>query len=290
MRIHAAVILLLATAVASSACDLKPRPKAKKKKTAKATRAAGKPSQPTLPKGHPPTKNVARPGTAMPMAGVRAPTPADLARYTKGLRGKGKIMARIDTTLGSLDCELFAGKAPMTVANFVGLARGLHPWQHPRTKKLERRPYYDGLIFHRVIPNFMIQTGDPLGVGVGGPGYTFGSEFHPALKHEGPGILSMAHPARNPNGNGSQFFITERTAKQLDGKHTVFGRCNNIDVIKKIARVEKDPKDRTRSRPKQPVIMKKVTIYLGPGIGPMPKPRPAPTRKPTPWPKPRPTR
>jgi cyclophilin family peptidyl-prolyl cis-trans isomerase len=120
--------------------------------------------------------------------------------------------AAFDTTEGKFKVKLFADKVPNTVANFVSLADG------SKTGK----PFYDGTVFHRVIPDFMIQGGDPEGTGRGGPGYKFADEFHPTLKHDGPGVLSMANAG--PNTNGSQFFITHVATPHLDGKHSVFGR------------------------------------------------------------------
>ncbi len=193
---------------------------------------------------------------------VKPPVAADLATYTKGIPGEGQLMATIETSMGTLQCALFEDKTPLTVANFVGLARGLHAWRHPQTGEVHKKPYYDGVIFHRVIPGFMIQTGDPIGRGTGGPGYEFDDEFHPSLKHDRGGLLSMAHPAR-PNSNGGQFFITEKATPWLDNKHTVFGACDGVDLIKKIARVEKDPRDPSRSRPKDTITLKKVTIQRG---------------------------
>ncbi|HEY0705750.1 MAG TPA: peptidylprolyl isomerase [Polyangia bacterium] len=189
---------------------------------------------------------------------LRPPVAADLEEYTKDLKGKGPLKAIFDTTEGKLTCELFADKAPMTVANFVGLARGLKPFRNPKTGAVEKRPFFDGLIFHRVIPDFMIQGGDPLGMGTGDPGYSFGDEFHPSLRHDKPGILSMANAG--PGTNGSQFFITERPTPHLDDRHSVFGACKDEATIKKIARVEKDPSDPMGSRPKTPITVEKVTI------------------------------
>lgn len=195
-------------------------------------------------------------------AEVRPPTAQDLPAYTADLKGKGPLMATIETTEGVLHCELFGDKVPMTVANFVGLARGMKPWRHPRTGKVYTdRPYFDGIVFHRVIPNFMIQTGDPLGQGNGGPGYQFADEFHPSLKHSKGGIMSMANSGKATNG--SQFFITEKATSHLDNKHSVFGECAELDIVKKIARVPKDPSDRNGSKPMSPVIINKVTISRG---------------------------
>jgi len=172
---------------------------------------------------------------------------------TKGLKGKGKLHAELKTSMGTFKCELFEKETPNTVANFVGLARGLRAFKDPKSGKWVKRPYFDGLIFHRVIPNFMIQGGDPEGSGRGGPGYQFDDEFVPTLKHDRGGLLSMAN--RGPGTNGSQFFITEVPTPHLDGRHTVFGKCDPVDLVKKIARVPKQG-----SQPTTPVVLKKVTI------------------------------
>jgi cyclophilin family peptidyl-prolyl cis-trans isomerase len=164
----------------------------------------------------------------------KAPVAADLARYTSDLKGDGKLFATITTTAGPFNCELYEEIAPVTVANFVGLSRGLKAWTDPRDKQVKTGTrYYDGILFHRVIPGFMIQTGDPLGMGTGGPGYDIPDEFDPKAKHEGPGVLSMAN--RGPNTGGSQFFITEVSTPHLNGKHTVFGKCDNPGLVKEIA-------------------------------------------------------
>ena len=162
------------------------------------------------------------------------PTSKDLKTFTKDIKGKGKLMVTIRTTMGDFNCELFEEYAPATVANFVGLARGLKAWTDPKTQKPKSaKPYYDGIIFHRVIPKFMIQTGDPLGVGRGGPGYKFKDEFHPKAKHDKPGVLSMANAG--PTTNGSQFFITEVPTPHLNNRHSVFGQCDNANLVKAIA-------------------------------------------------------
>lgn len=133
------------------------------------------------------------------------------------------LKASIETSKGTIKLELYADQTPLTVANFVNLAK---------------RGYYDGLSFHRVIPNFMVQGGDPLGSGSGGPGYKFEDEFSPNLRHAGPGILSMANAG--PTTNGSQFFITHVATPWLDGKHTVFGKVlSGQDVVDSIAQGDK---------------------------------------------------
>ncbi len=165
------------------------------------------------------------------------------------------IYARFDTTEGEFLVRLFDKDAPATVANFVGLAEGTKEWTHPATRQKQRTPFYDGLIFHRVIDGFMIQGGCPLGSGVGGPGYQFADEFHPSLRHRAEGILSMANAG--PSTNGSQFFITLAPTPHLDNRHSVFGEVvEGLDVVKKIGRVRTGPRD----RPATDVVMRKVTI------------------------------
>jgi peptidyl-prolyl cis-trans isomerase A (cyclophilin A) len=178
---------------------------------------------------------------------VRKPTAADVARYTDDLPGTGsRLAATIETSSGTLHCDLYRDTAPMAVANFVGLARGLKPWTDPRTGATSRQPFYDGLTFHRVIPGFMIQGGDPLGRGVGGPGYTFADEIRgmPMLS----GTLAMANAGPGPNRegtNGSQFFIMETGDRpDLAQVHTIFGRCGELDVVKAIARAPRDATDK----------------------------------------------
>jgi peptidyl-prolyl cis-trans isomerase A (cyclophilin A) len=164
-------------------------------------------------------------------------------------------LAHFETSLGNFTVELFDSKAPKTVANFVGLAEGTIEWTHPGTGAKSRTPFYDGIVFHRVIKGFVIQGGDPLGQGFGGPGYQFEDEFHPDLRHDRAGVLSMANAG--PNTNGSQFFITLGATPHLDRRHSVFGAVvKGLDVVEKIGQTPTDRQD----RPTTPVVMKKVTI------------------------------
>jgi peptidyl-prolyl cis-trans isomerase A (cyclophilin A) len=163
--------------------------------------------------------------------------------------------AKFDTTEGSFTIRLFDKEAPNTVANFVGLAEGTKEWRDPATGQKRTGPFYDGVIFHRIIDGFMIQGGDPLGQGTGGPGYTFADEFHPTRRHDRAGMLSMANAG--PNTNGSQFFITLAPTPHLDNRHSVFGEVvSGLDVVKRIGSVATGRQD----RPIKPVVMNKVTI------------------------------
>jgi peptidyl-prolyl cis-trans isomerase A (cyclophilin A) len=163
--------------------------------------------------------------------------------------------AVLDTTLGEITVELFPDKAPVTVQNFVGLANGTKEFVDPKTRERSKRAYYDGLGFHRVIPNFMIQGGCPVGTGTGGPGYNFQDEFSKDLSFDKPGRLAMANAG--PGTNGSQFFITVAPTDWLDNKHTIFGQVvKGMDVVNKIVNTPKGAND----RPKTPVVMNSVKI------------------------------
>lgn len=172
------------------------------------------------------------------------------------LKGEGNLYATIKTSLGSLVVQLFDTKAPQTVSNFVRLATGTRVWTHPKTgAKMENTSLYAGTVFHRVIPNFMIQGGNPLGEGFGGPGYKFADEFHPELRHDRPGILSMANSG--PGTNGSQFFITEVPTPHLNNRHSVFGAVvSNVELVKKIASVPRDQRD----KPRTPVVLESISF------------------------------
>jgi len=179
-----------------------------------------------------------------------------IADATKGLAGSGPLTAKIETTLGTFTCELYDKQSPVAVANFVGLARGVRPFKD-KSGQWVKKPFYDGLIFHRVIPGFMIQGGDPLGIGSGNPGYRFDTETSPDLQFDKPGLLAMANAG--PGTNGSQFFITEGTPMYLNGKHTIFGKCDPLSLISKITGVDRGPRD----KPTTDVVMKKVIITHG---------------------------
>ena len=163
--------------------------------------------------------------------------------------------AIFETSQGNVVCRLFEKEAPQTVANFIGLAEGTKEFADPKTSRRTKRPFYDGLMFHRVIPDFMIQGGCPLGTGTGGPGYKFADEFHPSLRHSEPGKLSMANSG--PNTNGSQFFITVAATPWLDKRHTIFGEVvEGQDVADKISKLPRDSSD----RPRTPVTLQHVRI------------------------------
>ncbi len=166
------------------------------------------------------------------------------------------LYAHFTTSEGNFSIQLFDDLAPKTVENFTGLAEGTKEWTDPRSKQKSHAPYYDGTIFHRVIDGFMIQGGDPLGQGIGGPGYKFADEFHPKARHSKAGILSMANAG--PNTNGGQFFITLDATPWLDNKHSVFGEVvSGMDVVRKIGST---PTSKPNDRPVKPITIQSVTI------------------------------
>ncbi|MBZ5671941.1 MAG: peptidylprolyl isomerase [Acidobacteriia bacterium] len=168
---------------------------------------------------------------------------------------KPGLYAMFETTLGEITCELFPDQAPVTVENFVGLASGTKEFLDPQTRQRTKRAFYDGLVFHRVIPKFMIQGGCPLGSGTGGPGYKFKDEFTNDLSFDRPGRLAMANSG--PGTNGSQFFITVASTEWLDNHHTIFGQVvKGQEVVDKIVDTPRDRND----RPKTPVVMNAVKV------------------------------
>jgi len=165
------------------------------------------------------------------------------------------IWATLQTSKGTIVVKLFSKDAPKTVANFVGLAAGEKEWTDPRDNQKKKTPLYNGTEFHRVIPNFMIQGGDPTGTGRGQPGFTFEDEFKSGRKFDKKGLLAMAN--RGPDSNGSQFFITTSTPTHLNGKHTIFGEVvSGYPVVEAISEV----KTMTGNRPVEPVVLQSVTL------------------------------
>jgi peptidyl-prolyl cis-trans isomerase A (cyclophilin A) len=163
--------------------------------------------------------------------------------------------ATLKTSKGDIRVVLYPDTAPKTVANFVGLATGERAWTDPATNERQERPLYDGTIFHRVIPQFMIQGGDPLGSGRGGPGYSFEDEVDGPYRFDGPGYLAMANSG--PDTNGSQFFITEVATPWLDGKHTIFGKVvEGMEVVQAIVRSDRDQRD----RPLEDIVVERIEI------------------------------
>jgi len=182
-----------------------------------------------------------------------------LADATGDIKGTGALLATIDTSKGKLTCKLYEDKAPITVANFVGLATGKRTWLDPTSQQWVKKPAYDGTTFHRIIKGFMIQGGDPKGDGSGEPGYVIPDEMWPGMTHDRAGLLCMAN--RGPNTNGAQFFITDSdgpSVKNLDRlkSYTIFGECTPVDGIHAIANVETG----TRDRPVTPVTINTVKI------------------------------
>ena len=189
-----------------------------------------------------------------PVAPASAQTSAKPAAQKP--RDSGLYMI-FETNMGDIHCKLFEEQAPLTVKTITGLATGKISYVDPKTKQsVSGKRFYDGLIFHRVIPQFMIQGGDPLGTGFGGPegpGFPFKDEFASSLKFDLPGRLAMANSG--PNTNGSQFFITEVPTTYLNGKHTIFGQCEDLDVVRAIARVPVN-----EEKPVKPVVIKRVNV------------------------------
>jgi peptidyl-prolyl cis-trans isomerase A (cyclophilin A) len=203
--------------------------------------------------GTPPAKPAPASAPSQPTAQLPAqPPPGPWQK--KALEGQ-ELYATMETNQGTVVLRLFSKDAPKTVANFVGLAMGERPWQHPQTGKVSNQPLYNGTRFHRVIPGFMIQGGDPIGNGKGTPGYEFEDEFQSGRRFDKPGLLAMAN--RGPNTNGSQIFITVGVPSHLTGRHTIFGEVvKGYEVVEKISTQPTDPGD----RPVQDVVVTKVTV------------------------------
>jgi peptidyl-prolyl cis-trans isomerase A (cyclophilin A) len=234
-RTASAAVVLLAFACQSSPPEPEPPKRAPEPAPAAAPADTAKKAEPVAAK---PAELAAAPQASKSTASVPV-SPDDplggkftLDDATKGLAGKGKLVADIQTSGGKLECELYDDKAPITVANFIGLARGLRPFKAPDGKWV-KRPGYDGTTFHRIIKGFMIQGGDPAGTGAGEPGYVIPDEVWEGARHDHRGLLCMAN--RGPNTNGMQFFIMDGSAPHLDRGYTIFGECKPDSVIEKLA-------------------------------------------------------
>ncbi|WP_426752191.1 peptidylprolyl isomerase [Myxococcus sp. Y35] len=180
---------------------------------------------------------------------------ADTGKWTRKATAGKDLYATLQTSEGAIVIRLFSKEAPKTVANFVGLASGEKAWRDPKSGKMAKKPLYDGTVFHRVIPGFMIQGGDPTGTGLGDPGFRFADEFHGGRAFDKPGLLAMANAG--PNTNGSQFFITTSTPEHLNNKHTIFGEVvAGYDVVEKIGNVPRDNRD----RPRTAVLLQRVVV------------------------------
>jgi peptidyl-prolyl cis-trans isomerase A (cyclophilin A) len=198
------------------------------------------------------------PPTPDPDPEVRPPVASDLAGYLHGIPGTGSLRADIHTSKGTIHCTLFERETPSTVANFVGLATGAKAWRDPVSGELRKGvPLYAGLVFYRVFPGIMIQTGDPQGTGGGWPGYIFDNENVEGLRHDTAGVLSMANSYA---ANGSLFQITAAPAPWLDAQHTIFGHCDDVAVVRELSEVERDDED----RPRTPIKLERVVITRRP--------------------------
>jgi peptidyl-prolyl cis-trans isomerase A (cyclophilin A) len=238
--------LFLVAACKTSPPELEPEPTPKGTTTTQAAEAGGGGGSSGAP-------GAGAPGTAKKAGGDPQSGTFSLADATKDLKGSGPLVAKIETNKGTLQCKLFDDKAPVTVANFIGLATGKRAWKDPRTGEWVNKPAYDGTTFHRIIKGFMIQGGDPKGNGSGEPGYVIKDEIWEGAKHDKAGLLCMAN--RGPNTNGAQFFITDAAAPHLDNGYTIFGECAPVEVVHDIANVSV-----AGERPTQPVTIKTVTI------------------------------
>ena len=247
MRKTVALALLTLVACKTGPAELSPDPvdTAKTTTTAAVTNTA------------PPSTTPVRERLDPPPQGKGGPDPLDgkftIADATKDLPGKGPLVAKIETSKGTLQCKLLDDKAPNTVANFIGLATGKRTWKDPRTNEWVNKPAYDGTTFHRIIKGFMIQGGDSKGNGTGEPGYVIKDEIWQGAKHDKAGLLCMAN--RGHDTNGAQFFITDDAAAHLDGNYTIFGECAPVETVHEIANVPV-----AGERPRETVTIKTVTI------------------------------
>lgn len=243
--------ILVASCEETREPDFQPEAEPKTEQSEPKSRQARSPEGPKRGEGRGDERLTALPTEEDPEAGEFT-----LDEALEGLEGEGDPTAEIRTRLGTLTCELYDHRAPATVANFVGLARGERPWWDARKGEWVEDRYYDGTTFHRVIPGFMIQGGDYMGTGSGEVGYTIRDELHPELKHDRAGLLCMAN--RGPHTNAAQFFITDGPAPHLDRSYTIFGECEPTELVSKIAAVpQSGPPD---NRPEDPVEIERVTI------------------------------
>jgi peptidyl-prolyl cis-trans isomerase A (cyclophilin A) len=256
LSLCAASLLLGTVGTSCKTAPAEPEPPAKE--TA-ATNAVGKAGEPAASASATSASTAAAPATAAtaPLDGTKGgDDPLNgsftMADATKDLKGTGPIVAKIDTSKGTLQCKLFDDKAPITVANFIGLATGKRPWKDPSGSWV-KKPAYDGTTFHRIIKGFMIQGGDARGNGTGEPGYVIKDERWQGATHDRAGLLCMAN--RGPNTNGAQFFITDAAAPHLDRSYTIFGECAPEQTIHDIANVPV-----AGEHPTTPVTIKTVTI------------------------------
>jgi peptidyl-prolyl cis-trans isomerase A (cyclophilin A) len=197
---------------------------------------------PTSPSPAPTAVETAKPqatAESTPESTPKGKKDSTKGKTTKGKRGYKTMFAIFDTTMGTIKAKLFFDKAPLTVDNFTELAEGKKEWKDPKTGEKKKSHFYDGLSFHRIIPKFMIQGGDPVGNGTGGPGYQFKDEIYPDVTFDKPGMLAMANAGKDTNG--SQFFFTVAATGWLDGKHTIFGEVTEgMDIVKKISEAPRD--------------------------------------------------
>jgi peptidyl-prolyl cis-trans isomerase A (cyclophilin A) len=250
--------VVCAIAMVTAGCGAPPEPA----RQAEPPAATPAPPPSTPPPTAPPAAPTEKPAAEAPAPPAEKPAdvaPADTSKPSASKYGPG-IYAHFTTTNGNFIVKFFDKDAPKTVENFVGLAEGKKAWTDPRSGRQVRRPYYRNVLFHRVIPNFMIQGGDPEGTGMGGPGYTFDDEISPNHRHNKAGIVSMAN--RGPNTNGGQFFITVAAYPSLDGKYSIFGEV--VEGLENVVAISKVPSSGPRSepanRPKKDVVINSVRI------------------------------
>ena len=248
-----------AIAMVTAGCGAPPEP-ARQAEPPAATPAPPASTPPPTPPPSAPGEKPAAPETPAPSAEKPVDAaPADTSKPSASKHGPG-VYAHFTTTNGNFIVKLLDKDAPKTVENFVGLAEGKKQWTDPRTGRQIRRPYYRNVLFHRIIPNFMIQGGDPEGTGMGGPGYTFDDEISPNHRHNKPGMVSMAN--RGPNTNGGQFFITVAPYPSLDGKYSIFGEVvegmDNVVAISKVPTT--GPKGDPPNKPRKDVVISNVRI------------------------------